>query len=144
MAKWDVQYDYSGDLTRIPRNWILSRFSLEAESWEWVSAITRLKNVTEEKTNITWNNGNNKPATYLLRFFSLWSLSLFTHFFFQLLYLNPIRPRGGGVLFAIPLSKLIANVFWMGISISKPDGFSSWRYLHWLLNSKTLFICEFF
>ena len=31
----------------------------------------------------------------------------------------------GGVLFAIPLSKLIANVFWMGNSISEPDGFSS-------------------
>ena len=34
--------------------------------------------------------------------------------------------RGGP--FFISLSKLIANVFWMGISISKPDGFSSWRY----------------
>ena len=31
----------------------------------------------------------------------------------------------GGILFAIPLSKLIANVFLMAYSISKPDGFLS-------------------
>ena len=40
---------------------------------------------------------------------------------------KPISP-GGRVLFAILLSKWIANDFWMGISISKADGFSSWGY----------------
>ena len=39
------------------------------------------------------------------------------------IYLNPIRT--GGVLFAIPSSKLIANLLRMGISITIPDGFSS-------------------
>ena len=44
----------------------------------------------------------------------------------------PSEPQTGltlsdpaGFLFAIPLSILIATVFWMDISISKPDGFSS-------------------
>ena len=37
---------------------------------------------------------------------------------------NPIRP-GGGVLFAQPLSTLFANRFWMGVSKSILDGFSS-------------------
>ena len=43
---------------------------------------------------------------------------------------------GGGVLFAIPSSKSITNLLWMGISISIPDGFLSWRYMHCLLRSK--------
>ena len=33
--------------------------------------------------------------------------------------------RGRGVLFAIHSSKLIANLFWMGISIQIPGGFLS-------------------
>ena len=59
----------------------------------------------------------------------------------QLLF-NPIRPRR--VLFAIPSSKSITNLLWMGISISIPDGFLSWRYMHCLLRSKKFLLSKYF
>ena len=51
-------------------------------------------------------------------------------------------PRGGP--FCPLFSQSIANASWLGISVSMPDGFSSWRYINCLVKLDTLFIIELF
>ena len=75
-----------------------------------------------------------RPYQKILQFFTI---------FYQLLEsfenFNPIRPEGeGGGPFCPLLNKLIVNFLWMDIITSIPYGFSSFRYLQWLLKSNIM------
>ena len=61
-------------------------------------------------------------------------------YIFKLLTLSD--PRGGP--FCPLFSQSIANASWLGISVSMPDGFLSWRYINCLVKLDTFFIIELF